>query len=83
MELISKEEWIIRLMQGMVGDYGAHTDRNDECYYHGGRFYIDRESEQETRYLDLNDCHPTSDFWITKEKGVPRNELNIINIKEK
>jgi len=79
--LISKEAWVIRLMQGMIGDYGSQKT-NAECYYHNGKFYIDYNSEQRY-FMDLNNVNPTADFWITNEKGIPLEELSILNIKEK
>jgi len=81
-KLISKEEWVIRLMQGMIGDYGNSKTRPAECYYYMGKFYIDYDSEQ-IHFMDLNNMHPASDFWITNEKGIPLEELSILNIKEK
>ncbi len=78
--LISKEAWVIRLMQGMIGNYG-NPDNSSECYYHKGRFIIDHNDEQRF-YLNLNDVNPALDFWITNKKGVPSEPLSIINIKE-
>ena len=76
--LISKEEWIIRLMQGMVGNYG-NPNTDAECYYHNGKFIIDYKMEQ-SFYLNLNDIRPDRDFWIRNKKGIPIEPVNIINI---
>ena len=78
--LISKEAWVIRLMQGMIGDYGA-GNRVAECYYHKGQFFI-IYADDDRFYLNINDLCPSNNFWITNEKGVPAEPINIINIKE-
>ena len=78
--LISKEAWVIRLMQGMIGNYG-NKNNHAECYYHRGQFFIDHGAEQRF-YLNINDVNPVNDFWITNEKGIPAEPINTINIKE-
>jgi len=77
--LISKEAWVIRLMQGMIGDYG-NPDNSSECYYHNGHFI--HAYDDDRFYLNLNDVNPVNNFWITDEKGIPSEPLSVINIKE-
>jgi len=74
---MTKREWIIRLMQGMIGDYG---NRNVpcQCWYNGEAFMI--KNQHETRDLDLNWVNPTHEFYIVDEKGIPMEEINITNI---
>ena len=78
--LIRKEAWVIRLMQGMVGDYGNRNSKA-ECYYQDSQFRILYEYGDKF-YININDLCPSRDFWITNEKGVPNKPLSIINIKE-
>ncbi|MCK5848503.1 MAG: hypothetical protein KAH01_04840 [Caldisericia bacterium] len=78
--LISKEEWLIRLMQGMVGDYGNNPENQSECYYHNGAFISKHGNDTQAQSMDLYYVR-TSDFWITDTKGIPYEPLSIINIK--
>ena len=81
--LISKEAWVIRLMQGMVGDYG-NQNNNAQIWYNGISFWIKDDNYYKTaEVFDINRASPTTSFWITDEKGIPYDTLNIVNIKEK
>jgi hypothetical protein len=78
---ITKEAWIIRLMQGMVGDYGR-SNRRSQCYYGNGGNFVRVDEKGDAYYLNINDLTPGIPFWIIDEKGVPNEPINIINIKE-
>ena len=78
---ISREEWLIRLMQGMVGDYGNNPEKKSICYYgHRGSFFRLDKNDDVHYPIDLQ-YFATSKFWITDTKGIPYEPLNIINIK--
>ena len=78
---ISREEWLIRLMQGMVGDYGSNKNATPaQCYYYNGTFMAKYKDEEHSGVLRL-EYITTDKFWITDTKGVPMEQLNIINIE--
>lgn len=74
---MTKREWIIRLMQGMVGDYGKKT-LPSECWYNGEAFKV--RTYGETSDLDVNWVNPTHEFYIVDKKGIPMEEINVCNI---
>ena len=74
---MTKREWIIRLMQGMIGNYG-NKNVPCQCWYDGEAFKI--KDKHETRDLDLNWVNPTHKFYIVDEKGVPMEKINVTNI---
>ncbi len=80
LKFISKEEWIIRLMQGMVGNYGVNKSDNKQCYYDGMRFKIIYGEKHVS--LNINYLLPSTDFWITDTKGIPMEPVTLSNIKE-
>lgn len=74
---LTKKQWIIRLMQGMIGDYG-NRDMPCQCWYNGEAFKI--KTEHETRDLDLNWVNPTHEFYIVDTKGIPEQDIDLCNM---
>ena len=74
---MTKREWIIRLMQGMVGSYG-HRGIPNECWYDGEAFKIKREDGISD--LDINWINPEHNFYIDDKKGIPMEDITICNI---
>lgn len=84
MENITKEEWLIRLMQGMVGDYG-NRERNIRpcyCWYSSLKrgFRVRESIDDHPRALNINDLYATHDFWITDTRGIEVQPINLHNI---
>jgi len=80
LKFISKEEWIIRLMQGMVGNYGMNKSDNNQCYYDGLSFKRLCSKEGYPEELNINYLFQLTDFWITDTKGIPMEPITLSNI---
>lgn len=80
-EHMTKEQWLIRLMQGMTGDYGASKKFPMECYYNAytGRF---EKSDQRCRVypINVNDLPIDSNYWIFDTKCMEVQPINLHNI---
>lgn len=79
LEHLTKEEWLIRLMQGMVGNYGTGK-RDAQCFFsYSNAMFMIRENN-ELRTLDVNYISPRATFWITDTKGIEVQPIQLHNI---
>ena len=74
---MSKKEWIIRMMQGMVCGFGSRKMKS-ECWYNGEAFRT--ECDGHIADLDMNWVNPTHEFWIIDRKGIPEEDFNLCNL---
>ena len=70
---LTREEWLIRLMQGMVGTYGSNKDT---CYYDNGKF-VAVDSNDVRRLINLDIVHSTYSITNTKSIDIAISVPNI------